>query len=147
MRRAFHICVAVLWLGAVGHGAQQRGSDAGAGPAQAGTPSASDYVGTWSGSWEGGGTGGFVLTLEMAEGGKLGGRVSVTGEPTYNATLKTVAFEGKKMTATYDFPPDPQIGIVLAAAFEGSSANGTWSARQNGATTEVASGTWTVKKK
>jgi len=147
VRRALHICAAVLLLGAVCPAAQPRGSDAGAGPAQTGAPSMSDYVGTWSGSWEGGGTGGFVLTLEMAEGSKLGGRVSVTGEPTYDATLKTVAFEGKKMTATYDFPPDPQIGIVLVATFEGSSANGTWSARQNGATTDVASGTWTVKKK
>ena len=73
--------------------------------------------------------------------------MSVTGEPTYETTLKTVAFEGKKMTATYDFPPDPQIGIVLTATFEGSSATGTWAARQGGGTTDVASGTWTVKRK
>ena len=36
-----------------------------------------------------------MLTLEKAEGDKLGGKVSVTGEPTYDATLKTVSFEGK----------------------------------------------------
>jgi hypothetical protein len=106
-----------------------------------------DYVGTWAGTWEGGGTGGFVLTLEKAEGGKLGGKVSVTGEPTYEATLKTVSFEGKKMTATYDFTPDPQIVIVLTATFEGNAASGTWTARQSGGTTDVATGTWTVKKK
>jgi len=126
--------------------AQQPGNNAGAIPAQAGGAS-TDYTGTWTGTWEGGGTGGFVLTLAKAEGNKLGGRVSVTGEPTYETTLKTVSFDGNKMTATYDFPPDPKIGIVLTATFEGDSAKGTWAARESGGTTDVASGTWTVKRK
>ena len=136
MRRALGICAAMLLIVSVCGSAQQRGSDAGG---------AADYVGTWAGTWEGGGSGGFVLTLEKADGGKLGGKVSVTGEPTYDATLKTVSFDGNKMTATYDFPPDPQIGIVLTATFDAASANGTWAARQGSA--DVASGTWTVKRK
>ena len=109
-------------------------------PAQAGGTSTADYIGTWTGTWEGGGTGGFVLTLAKADEGKLGGRVSVTGEPTYETTLKTVSFDGKKMTATYDFPPDPKIGIVLTATFEGNSATGTWAARESGGTADVANG-------
>jgi hypothetical protein len=77
-------------------------------------------------------------------GQRVTGRVSVTGEPTYKATLKTVSFEGKKMNATYDFPPDPTIGIVLVATFEGKDAKGTWAARQGAS--EVASGTFQVTK-
>ena len=122
-----------MMLGFVHAGAQQSGA-------------ASDFLGTWTGTWEGGGTGGFELTLEKGEGDKIGGRVSVTGEPTYKTTLKTVVFDGTKMTATYDFPPDPNIGITLEAKFDGTTADGTWSARQGGTQAEVASGTWTVKK-
>ena len=48
------------------------------------------------------------------------------------------------MTATYDFPPDPQVGVVLTATFDGDSAKGTWSANQGGTTTTT--GTWTVKR-
>lgn len=136
MRRALGIGAAILIVLSVCGSAQQRGN---------GADAASAYAGTWGGTWEGGGSGGFVLTLEQVDGGKLGGKVSVTGEPTYDATLKTVAFDGNKMTATYDFPPDPQIGIVLTATFEAASATGTWAARQNGA--DVATGTWTVKRK
>jgi hypothetical protein len=136
VQKALGICAVILLIVGASASAQQRGNDAGAG----------DYVGTWAGTWEGGGSGGFVLTLEKRDGGKLGGNVSVTGEPTYEATLKTVSFEGNKMTATYDFPPDPQIGIVLTATFEGTSASGTWAARQSGGN-DVANGTWTVKRK
>ena len=135
MRRAFIICVAIAALAFVHAGARQSG--------------ATDFLGTWTGKWEAAGTGatgGFELTLEKGEADKIGGRVSVTGEPTYKAALKTVTFDGTKMTATYDFPPDPTIVIALEAKFDGNTANGTWSARQGGAQTEVASGTWTVKK-
>ena len=69
------------------------------------------------------------------------------GRATYNATFKTMSFEGKKMTAAYDFPPDEQAEVVLVAAFEGDSASGTWVLRAKQDKTEVASGTWKVKKK
>ena len=106
----------------------------------------SAYVGTWSGSWDGAGSGGFELTLEKGKDGALAGRVSVTGEPTYKATIKTLSFDGPKMTATYDFPPDDSVEVVLVATFEGNKATGTWSARQKNGGGELVSGTWTVTK-
>jgi hypothetical protein len=72
--------------------------------------------------------------------------VSVTGEPTYKATLETVSFEGQKMTARYNFPPDESIGIVLTAVFAGNTAKGTWAARVKASGEEMAAGTWTVTK-
>lgn len=124
---------------AAGAGAAQSGGDAFA--------SAAKYFGTWSGTWEGSGSGGFDLTLEKASEGVAGGKVSVTGEPTYKATLKTVKFDGPKMSALYDFPPDDRAEIVLSATFEGDSAKGTWTARGKDGGAEIMSGTWTVKKK
>jgi hypothetical protein len=104
------------------------------------------YVGTWTGSWDGAGTGGFELTLEKGKDSALTGHVSVTGEPTYKATLKTVSFDGAKMTATYDFPPDESLEILLVATFEGNKAKGTWAARGKNGGNELVSGTWTVTK-
>jgi hypothetical protein len=117
--------------------------------AQEKTPGAPSALhGTWSGSWEGmGQSGGFELTLEKPKEKAAGGRVAVTGEPTYNAELKTLAFDGGRMTATYDFPPDDQMEIELSATFEGSSAKGTWTVRQKADKSEVATGTWTVTRK
>jgi hypothetical protein len=104
------------------------------------------YYGTWSGTWEGGtGNGGFDITLEAGKDGAPGGHVSVTGEPTYKATLKTLSFDGAKMTATYDFPPDPSILVTLAATFEADAAKGTWSIK--GGSIDSMSGTWAVKRK
>lgn len=106
----------------------------------------SSFVGTWTGSWDGAGTGGFELTLEKGKEGALTGRVSITGEPTYKATLRTVSFDGAKMTATYDFPPDESLEVLLVATFEGNKANGTWTARGKNNGSELVSGTWTVTK-
>ena len=140
MRRRFCIGVAMLLIGAVCIGATQRGADGGA--------SSGDFSGIWAGTWEAGdaGSGGFELTLEKGKDGALAGRVSVTGEPTYKATLKTLSIEGKALGATYDFPPDISLEVVLAATFDGATAKGTWSARQKGGS-ELASGTWTVTRK
>ena len=108
--------------------------------------SQTDLTGTWTGTWEGAGTGGFELTLEKGKDGKLGGQVSVTGEPTYKANLKTLTIEGRRMNATYDFPPDESAEVTLTATFDGDTAKGTWVLTQKGGG-EVASGTWTVAKK
>jgi hypothetical protein len=130
--------VATLLIGAVCAGATQRNAD-GASPG--------DVSGVWTGTWEGGGgSGGFELTLEKGKDGMLGGRVSVTGEPTYKATLRTLSIEGKALGATYDFPPDDSMEVALAATIDGGTAKGTWSARQKGGG-ELASGTWTVARK
>lgn len=106
------------------------------------------FVGTWTGTWEGAGaSGGFNLTLEKDTAGTLTGKVSVTGEPTYTAAFKTLSFDGKKMTAKYDFPPDERGEVVLAASFEGGTATGTWTVREKGSDNEVLAGTWAVAKK
>jgi hypothetical protein len=136
VRNVWCISVCVLLLGAVCSAAEQRG----------GAP-ADELFGTWTGSWEGGGgSGGFELKLDKGKDGATGGGVSVTGEPAYQATLKTISFDGKKMTAAYDFPPDERVEVILAATFDGDTAKGTWSLREKGGS-EALSGTWTVKKK
>jgi hypothetical protein len=138
MRRGWCIWVALI-VGVTCQMAAQRGDG--------GATSGEKYVGVWSGTWAGAGTGGFELTLEKNIDGTVGGRVSVTGDPTYKATFRTLTFDGPKMTATYDFPPDERVEVVLGATFEGDSATGTWSAREKANGNEAVSGTWTVKKK
>ena len=105
------------------------------------------FLGTWTGTWDGAGTGGFELTLEKNKDGALGGRVSVTGEPAYKAALRTVAFDGKKMNAKYDFPPDERAEVVLDLTFGEQSAKGTWLLREKGSTGQVADGTIAVSRK
>ena len=136
MRKVF-LCLIVVLVGVVSTQAQQSGAGA----------AESDLLGTWNGTWEGGGsTGGFELTLEKGKDGSTAGRVSVTGEPAYKATIRTLTFEGKKMTATYDFPPDESMEVVLTVTFDGNTAKGPWSARQK-AGGEIASGTLTLSRK
>ncbi len=138
VRRVFSAWLCLFLLGAIAIAAQ-RGEGAGSGEA---------FVGVWSGTWEGsGGTGGLELTLERAKDGSIGGRVSVTGEPTYQTTIRTVSFDGAKMTAKYDLPSDESIAVVLEAKFDGDSATGTGAAREKANGGDVATGTWTVKKK
>src|SRR5262245_11286308 len=119
-----------------------------ASPQDAAQPAAGDkYLGAWSGSWDGAGSGGgFDLTLAHEKDKPLTGGVSVTGEPAYKATLTSVAFDGAKMTARYDFTPDPAAEVVLTATFDGDTATGTWTLREKGGGTEVASGGWKVKR-
>ena len=138
--RAFSICLSLLMLvvsGVVGAGARHGVTE---------PSSQTDLTGTWTGTWDGAGTGGFELTLEKGKDGKLAGQVSVTGEPTYKATLKTLKIEGQKMNASYDFPPDESAEVTLTAIFDGDTAKGTWVLTQK-AGGELASGTWTVAKK
>jgi hypothetical protein len=113
-----------------------------------GSTTGEEFVGVWSGTWEGaGGNGGFELTLEKPKEGAVTGKVSVTGEPTYKAAFTTLSFDGKKLNAKYDFPPDPQGQVVLAATFDGNNAKGAWSLRAKATDAEVATGTWSVTRK
>ena len=140
MRKNPWIWCVLFVVAAVSVAAAQRGPEAAAKPDQ--------YVGTWPGTWEGAGSGGgFELTLEQAKDGPLTAKVAVTGEPTYKATLKSIAFDGKKMTGRYDFPADDSAEVVLAATFDGNKATGTWSLHAKSDGTEVVSGTWTVTRK
>ena len=138
-----HRCCVWLWvviLGAMCSAAAQRGAE--------GASSGEQFVGTWSGTWDAGGAGGgFELTIEKGKDGVVGGRVSVTGEPTYKATLKALSFEGKKMSAKYDFPPDEGGEVLLEASFDGNAAKGTWSLREKANGNEVATGGWSVTRK
>ena len=108
--------------------------------------SAQQFIGTWIGSWEGSGSGRVELTLEKGKDAPVSGRVSVTGETDYKAPLTGVAFEGPKMTAVFDFPPDPSVEVAVAATFAGKKADGTWRARNKTNGEEVASGTWSVTR-
>lgn len=139
MRNRLSVWLFVLVFGAIASGAQR-----GEGPAPG-----EQFVGTWAGTWEGaGGSGGIELTLEKSKDGAVTGKVSVTGEPAYSATFKTLVFDGKKMTATYDFPPDPTAAeVMLDATFDGNKAAGGWSVTDKSGGSQVASGTWTVSKK
>ena len=138
MRKRSCIWLWVFVFGAMCAAAQRGGE---------GPSSGEQFLGTWRGTWAGAGTGGFELTLEKGQDNAVTGRVSVTGEPTYKATLKTLTFDGKKLSAKYDFPPDEAGEVVLAASFEDKSAKGTWSLREKASGNEVASGTWTVTRK
>jgi hypothetical protein len=106
------------------------------------------FLGTWTGSWEGaGGAGGFELTLEKSKDGAVSGRVSVTGEPTYKAAFKKLSFDGTKMTATYDFPPDAGGEVLLTAVFDANTTSGKWLLREKTNGNEVATGGWTVTRR
>ena len=134
MTRRFCLSVSLLMFAAFGLSVQAR--------------QAADPAGTWTGTWEGaGGNGGIEIVLEKGKDGALGGRVSVTGEPTYNATLRTVTVEGQKISWSYDFPPDESIEIRMAATIDGKSIKGNWSARPKAGGDELASGTLTAEKK
>lgn len=110
-------------------------------------PKPETLTGTWTGTWDGAGSGGgFELTLEQVKDGPLTGRVAVTGEPEYKAVFKSLTFDGKKLTARYDFPPDEAAEVLLAATAEGSKLTGTWALIAKADKTEVASGSWTVTK-
>ena len=117
-------------------------------PPSAQTSADEKVIGTWAGTWEGaGGSGNLEVTLQKPKDGALGGMVSVLGEPAYKATFKTLSLDGGKMTATYDYPIEPNVEVVLAATFQEKECTGTWSAREKGSNNEVATGTWKAARK
>jgi hypothetical protein len=139
MRKSCTVYILLIVFGVV-CSAAQRGAE--------GASTGEQFVGAWTGSWDSGtSNGGFELTLEKGKDGVVTGRVSVTGEPTYKAIFKTLSFDGNKMTAKYDFPPDEAAEIALVATFEGNKADGTWAAQAKGTDNALATGTWTVTKK
>jgi hypothetical protein len=116
--------------------------------ATAQAPAGAQYIGTWAGMWDGAGSGGFELTLDKAQNGPLVGRVVVnTDGGNYEAELKSIAFNGPKMTAKYEFPLDTSAEIAVTATFEDKDAKGTWSMKSKGQDTELAGGTFSVSRK
>lgn len=138
MQKRWCVWLLVFIFGAM-CSAAQRGAE--------GSSAGESFLGTWTGTWEGAGSGGFELTLEKGKDGAVVGKVSVTGEPTYKASFKALSFDGNKMSAKYDFPPDEGAEVALAASFDGNTATGTWSLREKANGNEVAKGTWTVTRK
>jgi hypothetical protein len=137
MRKSWVVYILLLVLGAVG--SAQRGTE--------GASNGEQFVGTWTGSWSSANSsGGLELTLEKGKDGIVEGRISVTGDPTYKAVFKALSFDGNKMTARYDAPPDESAEIAVTATFEGSKANGTWTAQARGTDNAPLTGTWTVTK-
>ena len=117
-------------------------------PISARQAAADQYAGAWTGTYDGAGTGQFEMTLVKAQDGTMTGKVDVTTEGgNYSADLKSLAFDGPKMTAKYDFPLDPSAEVIMTATFEGSAAKGTWSLRPKGQPDELASGGIAVTKK
>jgi hypothetical protein len=136
VRKSLTVWLCVLACGTWLSAAQQSGDQA------------ADRTGTWTGTWEGAGsTGGFELTLEKPKDGALGGKVSVTGEPAYQATLKTVTIEGNKLNATYDFPIAEGAEVSITCTFDAATCKGTWVVREKGSGNAAVDGTWTVAKK
>ena len=131
------ICICLVASCALGSAAQRGGDTTAAGE---------EFAGVWTGTWDGAGSGGFELILEKPKDAPLTGRVSVTGEPTYKATLKSAAFDGSKMTGKYDFPPDERAEVEFVLNFEGKAAKGVWRVIEKGTTNEVASGTLSLTK-
>jgi hypothetical protein len=108
------------------------------------------YIGSWSGTWEGGGTGRFDLTLQIGTDGKLAGGVSVgTDQGDYTAKFTKISFAGNKLTGSYDYPLDAQGEVSIAGTFGATSATGTWGlgAKGQSDTQAVATGTWKIEKK
>jgi hypothetical protein len=104
-------------------------------------------AGKYQGTWEGGGAGGrFDLILEVGADGKLNGSVSVGGDQEYTANFTSFSLNGNALTAKYDFTPQPEAEIVLAATIEGGKATGTWVMQPKGQEQGLANGTWTAKK-
>ena len=109
---------------------------------------AEQYAGMWTGTYDGSGTGQFELTLDKGKDGAMTGKVAVTTDGgNYTADLKSVSFDGTKMSATYDFPLDPSAEVIMTATFDGRAAKGTWSVRAKGQTDEIAAGGLAITKK
>ena len=106
------------------------------------------FAGTWAGTYDGGGMGQFEMTLDKDKDGAMTGRVNVNGDgATYSADLRSIVFDGAKMTAKYDFPLDPSAEIVMTATFESASAKGTWILKPKTQPDEIASGGIAVTRK
>jgi hypothetical protein len=108
------------------------------------------YVGTWSGSWEGGGSGRFDLTIQIGLDGKLAGNVAVgTDQGDYTAKFSKISFSGDKLTGTYDYPLDAQGEVSITGSFDAKNATGSWGLGAKGQSggQALASGTWKVERK
>ena len=105
-------------------------------------------VGIWAGTYDGAASGTMEMVLEKGQDGALTGKVNVVSDGgNYSADFKSIAVDGSKVTAKYDFPLDPSAEVIMTATFESAAAKGTWSLRPKGAADELAGGGIAVNKK
>jgi hypothetical protein len=106
------------------------------------------FLGVWSGTWENeaGGGGGIELTLEHEKGKPTTGKVSVTGESPFKATIASLSFDGATMTAKFDYPIDPGGDARVTATFDGDTVTGTWVLFEKGRTDVIDRGGWKGKR-
>ena len=138
MQRRWLSCALIALLGVGGLVGYGQAAD----PAPGG-----QFVGAWSGTWEGGGSGKFNIKFEQGGDGAIKGSVVVgTDAGDYTANFSTISFSGGKMTGRYDYPLDTQGEIIIDGDFDPAKASGTWKLVQKGGTDPFINGTWTVKK-
>ena len=111
-------------------------------------PAPEPFAGVWAGTYDGAASGTMEMVLEKGQDGALTGKVNVVSDGgNYSADFKSIAVDGSKVTATYDFPLDPSAEVIMTATFESAAAKGTWSLRPKGAADELAGGGIAVNKK
>lgn len=102
--------------------------------------------GTWAGAYEGDSTGKFEMSFSTTADGKETGALKVTpddGEG-YSVDLKTLSFDGSKMTATYTMPQGGD-EIMMEGMLDEASLSGKWAFGLAG--NPSATGTWKATKK
>ena len=105
------------------------------------------FVGAWTGTWEGGGSGKFNMKFEQGGDGAVRGSVAVgTDGGDYSATFATLSFTGGKMSGRYEYPLDTQGEIIIEGDFDPAKGSGVWKLVQKGGNEPFISGTWAVKK-
>jgi hypothetical protein len=117
--------------------------------ARSSSSDADRFIGTWSGTYAGDGTGTFTMVLSKDADNKLGGTVETTadGAGSYKATFKSVVVDGESVKMAYDEPSNSGIEVQLSATVDGGSLKGIWNSVDTGAKTVVASGTFTGSKR
>jgi hypothetical protein len=107
------------------------------------------WIGTWSGTYGGDGTGKYTMVLSRGADKKIGGTVETMpdGGSGYTATFKSVVVDGASVKMAYDDPGNSGIEVQLEATVDGGSLTGTWKSVDTGAKTVVASGTFTGSKR
>jgi len=111
------------------------------------TSAGETFGGAWAGTFEGDAIGKFEMTFAPGADGKHAGTINVTpdGGNGYDASFKSVSFDGDKIIAKYDSPGDSPAEVTMEGTSDGKAASGKWSIQAQGS--QVASGTWKVSRK
>lgn len=111
------------------------------------TPAAAKKLdGAWAGAYEGDGSGKFEMIFSINADGKETGKLSVVPDngDNYTVDLKTLSFDGTKMTATYTLPQGDDV-TMEGTLDEMVGISGKWAVGPTGSSS--ATGTWKASKK